>query len=257
MVELCRAIEHGRAINERWHLRRDGTRFWASGMMMPLLDSDGKPQGFLNILCDRTEVRAEDERRELLVGEVNHRIKNTFSVVQAVAIETARHASTIADFHAAFGARLIALARSHDMLIRAGWDDAPLRDVIEGAVVALGGEPDRITLHGISLMLAANRVVTVSLAFHELATNAMKHGALSVPGGRVDVTWTVAPAKSGARRVEIVWRERDGPPVQSPHRRGFGSHLLQQGMQSGADVRLAFRPHGLECRISLPLGTNS
>ncbi len=81
-VELCRAIEHGRVTNKRWHLRRDGTRFWASGTMMPLLDADGTPQGFLNIPRDRTETRAEVERRELLMAELNHRIKNTFSTVR-------------------------------------------------------------------------------------------------------------------------------------------------------------------------------
>lgn len=119
-TELCRAIEHGSAANERWHLRRDGSRFWASGMMMQLLDGKGRPQGFLNILRDRTEARAEMERRELLVAEMNHRIKNTFATVQAVAAQTGRYAPAPSDFLAAFGARLMALARSHDVLIRAG-----------------------------------------------------------------------------------------------------------------------------------------
>lgn len=138
-VELCRAIEHGSATNERWHLRRDGTRFWASGTMMPLLDANGTPQGFLNILRDRTEARAEVERRELLMAEMDHRIKNTFSTVQAVAAQTGRHAPTVADFLETFGARLVALARSHDVLIRGGWGGAPLRDVVEGALAAYAG----------------------------------------------------------------------------------------------------------------------
>ncbi len=97
-TELRRAIETGRASNERWHLRRDGTRFWASGLMMPLLDADGQPQGFLNILRDRTEVQAAVERRELLMAEMNHRIKNTFAIVQAVAAQTRRHTETAAEF---------------------------------------------------------------------------------------------------------------------------------------------------------------
>ena len=132
--ELCRAIEHGTATNERWHLRRDGSRFWASGTMMPVLDGEGRPQGFLNILRDRTDARAEAERRELLVAEMSHRIKNMFATVQAVAAQTWRYAPAPADFLAAFGARLLALARCHDVLIRAGWDDAPLRSVVEGAL---------------------------------------------------------------------------------------------------------------------------
>lgn len=256
-VELCCAIEHDCAVNERWHLRRDGTRFWASGTMTPLLDADGKPQGFLNILRDRTEVRAEAERRELLMAEMNHRIKNTFSTVQAVAVQTGRHAPTTADFLATFGARLTALARSHDVLIQGGWKDAPLRDVVEGALAAYGGEPGRINVEGLPVLLPANLVEMVSLAFHELATNAVKHGALSAQGGSVAVFWTVSPARKGARRVEIVWRERGGPPVRRPERRGFGSQLLEQGLrsQAGATVQLDFQPEGLQCRVSLPLGT--
>jgi two-component sensor histidine kinase len=150
------------------------------------------------------------------------------------------------------------LARSHDVLIRSRWEDAPLRDVVEGALAAYGGEPGRITVEGLPVLLPANLMVTVSLAFHELATNAVKHGALSVPGGSVDVAWAVVgPAGKGARRVEITWRERGGPPVKPPSRRGFGSQLLEQGIGSQAHgtVQLDFRPEGLECRISLPIGT--
>ena len=255
--ELCQAIEAGRAVNERWHLRQDGTRFWASGMMLPLLDADGQPQGFLNILTDRTGARAEAERRELLMAEMNHRIKNTFSMVQAVANQTQRHAATVADFQVAFRDRLMVLARSNDVLIRAEWHDAPLREVIESALKAYGDEPDRITVEGASVLLAANLAVTVSLAFHELATNAVKHGALSVPEGRVEVAWVIVPGRKGANRVDIIWRERAGSLVEPPKRRGFGSQLLEKGMPPAGTVRLDFNPEGLECRISIPLGTTT
>ena len=113
--ELCRAVEAGRASNERWHLRRDGTRFWASRLMMPLLDGGGSPVGFLNNLRGRTEVQAAAERRELLMAEMNHRIKNTFAMVQGVAAQTRRHTEAPAEFQAAFAARLKVLARSNDV----------------------------------------------------------------------------------------------------------------------------------------------
>ncbi len=119
--------------------------------------------------------------------------------MQAVAARTGRYAPAPADFLSAFGTRLMALARSHDVLIGAGWEDAPLPGVVEGELAAYVGEAGHITVEGIPVLLAANLVVTVSLAFHELATNAAKHGALSVPGGRVDVAWTVAPAGRRAR----------------------------------------------------------
>ena len=213
--ELCRAIEAGRAVNERWHLRRDGTRFWASGFMMPLLDATGAQHGFLNILRDRTDAQAEAERRELLLAEMNHRVKNTLAIVQSLAIQTARNADTTAAFVAVFTDRLAALARAHDTLIQGGWRDALLRDVIEGALFACAGS-GRVTLEGIAVLLPANLVVTATLAFHELATNALKHGALSVPGGSVHVAWTLGPPEKGVRAVAITWREQGGPIVAPP-----------------------------------------
>ena len=254
-IELCRAIEAGSASNERWHLRRDGTRFWASGKMMSLLDADEQPQGFLNILRDQTEARAEVERRELLMAEMNHRIKNTFSTVQAVAAQTRRHVASAAEFQAAFSARLMVLARSHDVLIRADWHDAPLREVIGSALDAYGGEPDRIAIEGPSVVLAANLAVTISLVFHELATNASKYGALSVSAGQVKVSWTIIPARKGVNRVHIIWCERGGPAVEPPRHRGFGSQLLEKGMPADGTIKLDFQPEGLECRICLPLGS--
>ncbi len=255
-LELRRALETGRATNERWHVRRDGTRFWASGMMMPLLNAQGQPQGYLNILRDHSDLRAETERRELLVAEMNHRIKNTLSIVQAVASMTSRRAATAAGFRAAFDSRLMALARSHDVLIRSEWEDAPLREVIDGALRAFDVEPGRIVVEGRPMLLASNFVIALSLALHELATNAVKHGALSTPDGRVDVTWTVDAAVPGTPEVELTWRERGGPPVAPPARRGFGSKLLSRGLLPAGTVRLDFQRGGLECRIALPSGTS-
>ncbi len=252
-TELRRAIETGRAGNERWHLRRDGTRFWASGLMMPLLDGNEQPCGFLNILRDRTEVQAAAERRELLMAEMSHRIKNSFAIVQGVAAQTRRHTETAAEFQSAFAARLMVLARSNDMLTRTDWHDAPLRAVIDSALDAYGDGFSRITIEGPPVLLAASLAFTVSLSFHELVTNAMKYGALSVPAGTVNVSWTVTPTRTGSFTIDIVWRERGGPTVEAPQRRGFGSQLLEKGMPSGGTVEMDFQPEGLECRICLPL----
>ena len=255
-LELCRALEHGRATNERWHVRRDGTRFWASGLMMPLLDVNGQPDGFLNILRDRTEVQVQAERRELLMAEMNHRVKNTFAMVQAIAAQTGRHSVDIAAFQVAFASRLAALARSHDLLINGKWEDAPLLDLVQGALGTHGGQVGHVTVEGPSVLLAANLVVTLTLAFHELATNATKYGALSVPEGSVSVSWRMKPTTSGCRKVELLWQERGGPLVHPPDRQGFGSHLLERGLkQFGGTVRRDFQPSGLECHICFPIGT--
>ena len=254
-LELCRAIETGRADNERWHVRRDGSRFWASGLMMPLLDADGRPDGFLNILRDRSELQAEAERRELMMAEMNHRVKNTFAMVQAVAAQSCRHAHSLADFQEVFASRLTALAHSHDMLIKGGWEDAPLRGIIEGALSTYCNEPGRLMLEGPPVLLAANLVVVLTLAFHELATNAAKHGALSTPTGTVQVSWLTKPNAKKRRQVELLWRERGGPLVHQPEHKGFGSYLLGRGLSFlGASLRVEFQPAGLECHLCFPLG---
>ena len=255
-TEMHCALEAGSALNERWHLRRDGTRFWASGTMLPLLDEEGRPEGFLNILRDRSDAQAETERRGLLMAEMSHRVRNTFATVQAVAAQTMRHTPDPAAFQGAFDDRLQALSRSHDVLVRAEGQDACLHALIESALNAYGGEPGRISVEGPPVLLPADMAITVSLAFHELATNAVKYGALSVPQGRVAVTWTAAPSRHGGSQVSVLWRERDGPPVRQPKRRGFGSQLLEKGLSPG-NVHLDFQPGGLECRVCLPLAASS
>ena len=258
VAELCRALDHGRATNERWHLRKDGSRFWASGAMMPLLDDEGRPHGFLNILRDGTERRAEVERRALIQAELAHRVKNTLALAHAVAVQTSRYADTPEAFQAAFGSRLRALARSQDMLAQGGWDGAPLREVIERALEPYEGPPGRTCVNGLPLRLASAAVVKLSLAFHELASNAAKYGALSVPEGGVEVIWSMHRPPSGKRVLEINWREHGGPPVTPPKRQGFGSRLLEKSLRHefGCTVTLSFAPTGLECRICLPLTSN-
>lgn len=253
-AELRRVAEEGRAENERWHLRKDGSRFWASGVAMPLRDEAGGLRGFLHILRDRTEARREEERRNLLLRELDHRVKNTLAVVQSVAQQTERSTSAPPSFREAFGARLMALARSHDILARRGWEGAPLRDLVEHTLepYAEGGRGQQVIVRGPPVTLSPNATVTVNLALHELATNAAKHGSLSVPEGGVEVTWTL---EERGERLVILWCEFGGPPVQRPERRGFGSRLLEQGLarEFGGEAQLDFVPSGVECRISMAL----
>ena len=253
-AELCRAMDQGRAVNERWHLRRDGSRFWASGLMMPLLDEDGQPKGFLNVFRDSSATRAEEERRALLLAEMGHRVKNTLATVQGVAAYTLRRSAVPREVERVLTDRLQALARSHDLLVHDRWDGAPLTEVAERALAPYG-EPDRVQLSGPPVRLPASAVEELGLAFHELATNATKDGAWSAPGGRVELRWSLRRAQRGSAIVDIVWRERGGPTVAPPTSRGFGSRLLERGLARsfGGSVRLDFRPQGVECHICLPI----
>jgi PAS domain S-box-containing protein len=254
LKELCCAMEAGRAPNERWHIRRDGGRFWASGLMMPLHDAEGRPEGFLNVLRDNTAARSEDERRALLLTEMGHRMKNVLATVQAVAAQTLRHAGVPASVQDTLLKRLVALAGSHDLLTRGGWEGASLTDIAQRALSAYGGS-GRVEAGGPPVRLAADGVEVLGLVLHELATNAAKHGALSVPEGCVEVSWTLRRTTRGSRVVEIVWRERGGPPVAPPKHQGFGTRLLERGLAQklGGTVKLDFRRAGLECRICLPV----
>jgi two-component sensor histidine kinase len=141
--------------------------------------------------------------------------------------------------------------------MRSNWEGASLPEVVGhtlAAHAAAAGE-GRIVISGPPVRLSPASVVTVNFAFHELATNAAKHGALSVPEGRVEIAWTVARAEGGPCTVEILWRERGGPPVRRSERRGFGSRLIESGLarEFGAEVALDFAPEGVKCHIRLPL----
>ncbi|WP_241671540.1 sensor histidine kinase [Dankookia rubra] len=255
-LEMRQAGAHGRAEDDRWHVRADGTRFFVNGAMMPLRDEEGQLQGFLKILRDRTAPRAEEERRRVQLEEMTHRIKNTLTVVQTVAVQTQRHAATPDAFRRTFGARLAALARSHDLLMRGGWEGASLREIVERTMdpYIAGNEAERVTIDGLPLLLTPAAALSLNLAFHELATNATKYGALSGSEGEVEIRWTVDRTDHNAAVVDITWRERGGPPVHPPESRGFGSRLVEQALaqEFGAEVRLDFAREGVACRIRLP-----
>lgn len=247
-IEAQTAMAEGRAADERWHLRKDGSRFWGSGLMMPLRDGD-RLEGFVKIMRDHTERRRSEQDRKLLVGELSHRMKNTLALVQALAEQTLKHASDPAMFVTSYRERLTALSRAHDLLTKEVWERASMTDVVDTAIGAWmsGG---RATVQGPEFWLHPQQAMTFSLALHELATNAAKYGALSTPEGRVAVTWR------GEEEIVLDWIETGGPPVAPPRRRGFGSLILTQALRSAVDghVRLDFKPGGvhLQARFKRP-----
>jgi PAS domain S-box-containing protein len=380
------AVAQGRAPNERWHLRQDGSRFWASGWVAPLRDLEGSAVGLVKVLRDATAERAggerlrlalevggglaweldprtglstwqeaavvrfglpasvmpvetawrhfmhpddvaairgaiaaafdpagdgrysaehrvvgaaagerggvrwfqslgqawfegeddsrravrlvcvttdvttrreAEERRRLLVNELNHRVKNTLATVQSLARQTGRSAAHARDFLPAFEARLLALARAHDLLTRDDWTGATVGEVARGALAPHHGG-SRVGLAGPPLRVGPRAAVALAMALQELATNAAKHGALSVPAGRVDVTWLSTPgAAPDASEGVLDWRETGGPAAVEPGPagpRGFGLRLLTQGLRGdlGSAAELRFVPAGLRCTIRFP-----
>ncbi|MFH5925099.1 HWE histidine kinase domain-containing protein [Roseomonas xinghualingensis] len=261
-TEMSQAVEDGRASAERWHIRADGSRFWAGGMMMPLRDREGRLQGFLKILCDHTERRRDDERRLLVTDELAHRVKNTLAAVQSVAVQTLREADISPVLQATLVERLKALGRAHDMLVRTGWKGALLSEVLERTLSPYAGNGGavRYSTEGPSVRLSSDTTVILNLALHELATNAAKYGALSAPSGHVEVVWEVEQRpEEKTPAVVISWREREGPPVRPSVRRGFGTRMLERALpyQSGGEAKLSFEPEGVECRMRLPIAQSA
>jgi PAS domain S-box-containing protein len=228
-LERQQAASAGCAENERQHLRRDGSRFWASGLMMRMRGDDGALCGFLKILRDRTEQREAMRQRELLVAELNHRAKNLLATVQSLAAQTLKGVGgDPAQFAQQFTARLRTLARAHDLLCATDWGLAGF-DAVARAALAPWLEADqgsRIVLSGGGFLVGPRQAQALVLALHELATNATKHGALSQLGGQVALSHTV-----DADGAAVEWLEQGGPPVVGPPaRRGFGTRLLESGL---------------------------
>lgn len=222
--------------------------------------------GEVRLVCasiESTEQRAAGERQALILAEMNHRVKNTLTVVLALAEQSFRATGGGAEkerFHADFRTRLLALSRAHDLLTREAWRDTDLAGLARAAlapfgVLGTGGAAARIACDGPRVLLAPEPAVSLAMALHELATNATKHGALSRLGGKVSLVW--APAPDDAAVLDIAWAESGGPPLGGPPtRRGFGLHLLEKGLarQLGGEVALDYGGGGFAWRMRLPLG---
>lgn len=257
MNALLADLQHGDRsdfVIEKRYLRKDGSVIWVQNSVSLTHDKAGRPLHLIKLIQDITERKVAERRQQLLVDEINHRVKNTLTTVQSFATQSLRNANSLAEGRAAFEARLIALSKSHDVLTRQHWEGADLVDVVNGAIAPYRGRSgqDRFSVDGQRLRLRPKAVLALSLAFHELATNAVKYGALSNDSGRVSLDWRVDPQ---ARRFELRWRESGGPAVQPPARRGFGSRLVERGLSQdiAGEARLTFNNAGLECAIDAPL----
>jgi PAS domain S-box-containing protein len=198
-------------------------------------------------------MRAEEEResvdkvKELLLRESKHRIKNTLAMVQAIAGQTLRHSKS--DEVQSFLARLRALAVAHELLTTENWNHAPLRDVVNRALKPFASEQEsRLLAEGPLVWVPANTALSLTLCLHELATNAVKYGALSNGTGRVQVSWDVV-GEAEQRRLHLSWQETGGPPVQAPGYKGFGSLLIHS--TGDEETCVDYCPDGLRCRLAL------
>ena len=221
-------------------------------IFQPISGPDGESIGVFVEGSDVTDRVMGERQQKLLLDELNHRVKNTLSTVQAIADQTLRTSPDPANFRAHFEARLMALSATHNLLTATSWVSADLGEVARLEFRPYG--PERYRVSGPAVALSSSQALALGLLFHELVTNAAKYGALSSGDGRVEVVWRVRRAHGGAD-LEIDWRELEGPPVVPPSRRGFGSRLIERSLQGqlGGEATLDYAAEGVRCRIRLPL----
>jgi PAS domain S-box-containing protein len=207
------------------------------------------------VIVSLTDTSAQEraDRAELLVRELTHRAKNMFAVISAMSHQIGAVSADIASFQADFDERLKSFSASHELLARENWRSIPIADLVRSQLAFVSGhDATQVTIEGPALRLPASPAEYLGLALHELASNAMKHGALSVPGGKIHVVWKTDKAK---QRFLFDWRELDGPPVAEPLRKGFGTVILKTVVPAvfGGTAELRTLPNGACWNLEAPL----
>lgn len=215
-------------------------------IFVPVFNDSGQVESIAGTTRDVSDRKQQEEHRELLTNELQHRVKNTLAVVQAIGRQT----FGAGDAYNGFSTRIGALASGLDILTQQSWSSAGLRQIVDGVLSA--HQPagrHRIRIDGPDLRVKPRSVVALSLALNELATNAVKYGSLSIASGTVDVIWHVHD-----NRFYLIWREQGGPPVLTPAKTGFGSRLIQNlANEFGGTIKLDYQPAGVVCEIETGL----
>ncbi|MGC1466151.1 MAG: HWE histidine kinase domain-containing protein [Pseudolabrys sp.] len=235
-------------------MQRDGSIRWVLARGYCLGDANGRALRFPGASVDITDRKEAEEHRKLLTRELSHRVKNTLATVQAIANQSLRDDVPAASARAAFSARLRALSNAQDVLTGERWAGAELDAVILAAVDAFAAGPARFRIEGIPVRLSPRSALALAMALHELCTNAAKYGALSIPDGRVEISWQIDTARDEGHLV-FRWAESGGPRVKPPSRKGFGMRLIENGLAAelSSDVNLAYNPDGVVFTLRAPL----
>lgn len=225
----------------------DGEVRWVEVRGQPSYGIGGNPVGLAGISLDVTERKRAEEHRQLLVRELDHRVKNTLATVQAIVRQSLRSTKTVQEAREAADSRIMALSTAHDVLTDESWSGASMADLVVNTLRPFIDESrERISVGGDAVRLNPRAALAVSMAVHELATNAVKYGALSNEGGTVSFAWSVSNGEGG-KRLRLHWQEAGGPPVEKPTQTGFGSRLIERAFarEIGGDAAIDYRPSGV------------
>ncbi len=234
--------------------RKNGTEFPVE-IGLNAIDNTGREDDdlILAIVVDITARKMSEEHLRLVMRELSHRTKNILAVVQAMAWQTAQTSTDLADYQERFTNRVDALARSHNLLVSREWKGAAVEELVNAQLAPFVDERhERIVVDGPDLLLKPEAAQNLGLALHELATNASKYGALSSPGGKIEIGWAVTD--DATQQFQIWWRETGGPEVEPPQRTGFGHSVIKQMVAKafGGDVMLKFARDGLVWQLTAP-----
>ena len=205
-----------------------------------------------NAGIEAREREASDKLQKLILEELHHRIKNTLATVGAIVSQSLRNLQGAENAQHAIEGRLLALGRAHDLLLQARWTSADLGTVVRGATEAFDNPDEpKFSISGPDIRMTSGAVIAVAMTLNELCTNTTKFGALSVPEGRVDITWTLDPQ---TQRLHLAWTEKNGPPVHPAEKRSFGTRLIETlGKQLKGDVRLTYESTGFVYAFDVPI----
>lgn len=249
---MAMALKSGEAVQglEAIYERPDGRRGAFLAYPTLLHDEGGQLSGAVNMLVDISDRKEAELRQKVLIDELNHRVKNTLASVQSLAAHSLRGEADPDHMREVFESRLVALANAHNQLADRSWQDADLY-VLAHDVLAPWGGGGRLAISGDRIMIPARATVSLSLVLHELATNAVKYGALSTAAGRVALSWR----REDGGELTLDWMESGGPPVTKPQRRGFGTRFIAGAVAGDLGGRLAheFDSRGVRCRIEAPI----
>jgi PAS domain S-box-containing protein len=246
---------------EQRYVRKDGSLVWVGVTVALQRDEAGAPRYFIKIVRDISRRKRAQEHQQFLLRELAHRMKNQLSIVQAVAYQTAR-VSSPDEFRQQFSQRLQGLAVSTDLLVAEDWTGASVSDLAQRQLQPFVPDRARLVCEGPNVILGPDAAQTIGLAFHELATNSLKHGAWSSSAGLVTVSWRLESDGAKLPRLLINWLERSGPAVEEPARKGFGHMVLERMVAQKFDgaVEMKFDPQGLSWTVLVPatqLGRNA
>jgi len=236
--------------------RKDGGEFFAAIFISPVRDESGCVVQHFVSLVDLSKHKQAQAQAKMLIDELNHRVKNTLSTVQSIVWQAFRTPTDTAVTREAIEGRLFALSRSHDLLARENWESAGLVDIVKEALDPFGvanGRAERFVIAGKNIRFPPKATLALGIALHELATNAVKYGAVSNDRGSILIRWRIEPTPRGDRLI-LDWQEKGGPPVSPPSRKGFGSQVIERGLghELHGSAHLDYQPDGVVCAINIP-----